>query len=116
MGWLEDRHKENADRIKAIGVKAGNFIQLITQFGDVWSEVAEVRDNYCLIYKGKGKYSDEIAEKLDWVFFYNIRFVVNKLPETAGIVITKNRKYSYTLGNLKECPNLLKSENTYAVS
>lgn len=79
MGWLEDREKENADRINAKNPQVGDFVNLNTWFGDIWAEVLMVFPPS----DGGGRGSMVIAYHRDrntteYIFYYMVRKIVKR--------------------------------------
>ncbi len=55
LSWLEDQYKKQRKEVMSWGIRPGDFINLNTQFGDVWSEVKEYLGTYIIIYRHEGK-------------------------------------------------------------
>lgn len=74
IDYLEGLKRERRDAVRAIGIKPGDFINILSWFGDVWSQVESVYDNeerYGSVthYRNSGRHQTEI------LYFDNIRKV-----------------------------------------
>jgi hypothetical protein len=87
MGFLEDCHRKQAEKIAALDPKPGQWAQLDSWFGDVWGEIISVYNDPESRFGG----AMVLAQRPDhprgeYTFFHYIRRVAAELPEDARII------------------------------
>jgi hypothetical protein len=81
--FWDREHREQSDKIHKQGVKAGGWVNLADEYGDVWHKVTTV-------WTGTGKsracsiWDREYRET--YMFFWQIRKFSKTLPDDARIV------------------------------
>lgn len=55
MSWLEKQYDKHRKKVKKWNIQPGDFINLTSQYGDVWQEVKDVLNDYVLRYNPNGK-------------------------------------------------------------
>lgn len=108
--WLSCQDKEQNEKIKKLNIEIGDWVQLKSEYGDVWHEVKNVfkPDDYfhsVVAYIEEGSKSTNV--KTEIIYFNRIRTAVKNLPKDSRCVFCVKGAFSERRGNLSDVFSLL---------
>ena len=103
--WLDKIYKKRDLEIKKLNIEIGDWINLDSEYGDVWHEVKQVfsPDDYygsVVLYRQVDSKSEEV--KTEMTYFFRIRKVCKSLPDDARCIFCEQGSFSDRRGNLSK--------------
>lgn len=101
--WCSKIDQKQDLKIKAEKITPGDWVNLDTEYGDVWHEVKDVHNTpdyygWAVIYSPVSSKSAEV--KTEMIYFHKIRRVLKELPKDTRCMFSKDGAFSPRRKNL----------------
>ena len=105
--YISNRHREHDEDIKKLNPRVGQFINIKSEYGFIYHQIQKVYspdDWYGSVYYYDRIDNNSDKSKIESTNFYNIRKIVDKIPDDADFVSCKEGTFSNRRSNLDKLP------------
>lgn len=103
--YLTSRNKEHDLKIRKQNPQAGDWVNFVSEFGDVWHKIIKVYepdDYYASIYYYEPINSKSNEVEQEFTYYYKVREISKSLPDNASSIFDESGAYSERRGNIAE--------------